>query len=395
MSHKMIDNLYSQCPEFFETSKFDGDLIDDNYVSIDIRSPDKPYIIGDNMVDDFYDESNEAQQLEELYEPNPNFNPEHLPEPHPVLIDSFTGGQTHTQFPGSPVMPTPTHHPTVDAMAFYLPFHRFPNWWGIYLVHEWVTWFADYIYHRSRSSVNARDCYSAARMYLYYHEHYHHRVESFATRLEITHRRALYTKSFHSLYQASLGTSSSTEESLAEANAYLQTMKQFNKASWNTKTGLELALEHFIKFSPPGYKEGILYLSPKKHKAKEQEFAEDNLQAGVHGYVRKNPVIWSSAAYMFRGIASRSSPCKYLIRRSASILSRSPLAKPRFSGRQFLKKLRKLGCKLVRHGSKHDQWEGPNGKKTFVPRHSTEMKTGTISSILKAFGLTMEQLQTA
>lgn len=31
--------------------------------------------------------------------------------------------------------------------------------------------------------------------------------------------------------------------------------------------------------------------------------------------------------------------------------------------------LRQQGCQLVRQGSKHEVWEGPNGRRATVPRH--------------------------
>ncbi|MFL2905602.1 MAG: type II toxin-antitoxin system HicA family toxin [Limisphaerales bacterium] len=78
-----------------------------------------------------------------------------------------------------------------------------------------------------------------------------------------------------------------------------------------------------------------------------------------------------------------------------SILTRTPLAKPRYKMKQFLKKLKKLGCRFVQHRKKHDEWEGPNGRRTTIPRHSVEMAPRTMRSILSAFGLSMEQLQSA
>jgi predicted RNA binding protein YcfA (HicA-like mRNA interferase family) len=406
MAEKDISILQIESPELFQSKDLDGERIDDGYVCIDIPNPDKPYVLDDFREDlsnypgtqSYVEEEDEARNIEELYEPNPNFNPDIWPQNDPVLIDVFSGGKTPGGFPGAPSLPDIPGSPPSDAMAFYLPFHFFyPHWWGIYLVQEWVQWFADFIFHNSRGSLPPRTCYSAARLYLYYHEHYHHRVESFATRLEIVHRTALYKTSFLDLYKRTIGRSSCREESLAEANAYLRTMNQFKSAGYTTKANLENALEDFMIKSPPGYKEGLDYINPKKrHKECQSEFAEQNLAlAHLPGYRSKDPKIWDSAAYMFRGIVDRRTRCKYLINRNASILTRSPLAKPRYKMKQFEKKLRKLGCQFVKHKRKHDEWEGPNGKRTVVPRHSVEMAPGTMNSILKAFGLSMDQLRSA
>jgi len=55
---------------------------------------------------------------------------------------------------------------------------------------------------------------------------------------------------------------------------------------------------------------------------------------------------------------------------------------------ELLKKLKKNKIRLIRHGSRHDIYYSPITDKEFpVPRHSTEIKTGTLHSILKDAGL--------
>tara|TARA_Y100000588_G_scaffold33831_1_gene32853 strand:- start:114 stop:1322 length:1209 start_codon:yes stop_codon:yes gene_type:complete len=402
MAEKDIGVLKIESPELFQGVDLDGDRIDDDYVFIDIPEPDKPYVTEENAGVDsnypFADDSDEAQIIEELYVPDPDFSPDIWPEPDPGIIDIFSGGELEGKYPGAPSSPPPPGSPSSDTMAFYLPFHFFyPTWWGIYLVQESVQWLADYVYHKSKGNCSPRTCYSAARLFLYYHEHYHHRVESFATRLEVTHRTPLYKTSFLGLYKSTIGTSSCLEESLAEANAYLKTLSHFRLPDSRTKSHLKKAFEDFISSAPPGYREGLDWVVPRgRYKEGESLFAEENLQlAGFGGYKKKRPRIWDSASYMFRGMVDRRTRCKYLIKRSASILTRTPLAKPRYKMKQFLKKLKKLGCRFVQHRKKHDEWEGPNGRRTTIPRHSVEMAPGTMRSILRAFGLSMEQLQSA
>nr|DAJ26346.1 MAG TPA: hypothetical protein [Caudoviricetes sp.]DAM38943.1 MAG TPA: hypothetical protein [Caudoviricetes sp.]DAR42360.1 MAG TPA: hypothetical protein [Caudoviricetes sp.]DAS84637.1 MAG TPA: hypothetical protein [Caudoviricetes sp.] len=48
------------------------------------------------------------------------------------------------------------------------------------------------------------------------------------------------------------------------------------------------------------------------------------------------------------------------------------------------RRLRDAGCILSRHGKKHDKWMNPTtGKSEFVPRHASEVATGTAQKILK------------
>ena len=56
---------------------------------------------------------------------------------------------------------------------------------------------------------------------------------------------------------------------------------------------------------------------------------------------------------------------------------------------ELTKWLKRAGCRIVEHGTRHDVWYSPvSGKKLQVPRHkSKEIKTGTADAILKDAGL--------
>lgn len=48
------------------------------------------------------------------------------------------------------------------------------------------------------------------------------------------------------------------------------------------------------------------------------------------------------------------------------------------------KRLRDAGCVLSRHGKKHDKWLNPaTGEAEYMPRHASEVATGTAQKILK------------
>ncbi len=59
---------------------------------------------------------------------------------------------------------------------------------------------------------------------------------------------------------------------------------------------------------------------------------------------------------------------------------------------ELLKILKKNRCLLVRHGSNHDIWFSPKTNRQFpVPRHKTEIKMGTVKSILRDVGFENEK----
>ncbi|MBO9534650.1 MAG: type II toxin-antitoxin system HicA family toxin [Solirubrobacteraceae bacterium] len=52
--------------------------------------------------------------------------------------------------------------------------------------------------------------------------------------------------------------------------------------------------------------------------------------------------------------------------------------------RDLERHLERSGCERIRHGSKHDVWQGPSGRST-VPRHR-EIPTGTARKICEQLG---------
>jgi mRNA interferase HicA len=55
--------------------------------------------------------------------------------------------------------------------------------------------------------------------------------------------------------------------------------------------------------------------------------------------------------------------------------------------KEFIKQLKKEGCILLRHGSRHDIYKNPaNGKKQPVPRH-TEIDEQLVKHIKRYLGI--------
>ena len=55
---------------------------------------------------------------------------------------------------------------------------------------------------------------------------------------------------------------------------------------------------------------------------------------------------------------------------------------------ELIKLLKRNGCRLDYHGKRHDMWYSRKTDKVFpVPRHKTEIATGTLKSILKDSGI--------
>ena len=56
---------------------------------------------------------------------------------------------------------------------------------------------------------------------------------------------------------------------------------------------------------------------------------------------------------------------------------------------EMVRYVKKHGCKLLYHGTRHDVWINPKtGGRTEIPRHrSKELPTGTANQILEDLGL--------
>ena len=65
---------------------------------------------------------------------------------------------------------------------------------------------------------------------------------------------------------------------------------------------------------------------------------------------------------------------------------------PRVSARAFARVLQRAGFRLVRQSGSHAFFRHPNGRIVNVPMHVGDMKTATIAAMLKASGLTVEEL---
>lgn len=112
-----------------------------------------------------------------------------------------------------------SYYPPPDAFAFYLPFHYFyPKWWGVYLVLEPTLELAEFIRAQAGGILSSAESLAATRIFLYAHEAFHHIVESFGTRLEVTHRKPLFKEGFDRLYKRVYGSDACLEEALATAS---------------------------------------------------------------------------------------------------------------------------------------------------------------------------------
>jgi hypothetical protein len=214
-------------------------------------------------------------------------------------------------------------YPTPDAFAFYLPFHRYPeSCWGIYITPEGVLFYAAELARRTRTLSYAQ-CRVVARLFLYYHEFFHHVVESFATRLEVDRRQPLYSGPFEQLYRAQWKAGDVDEEALANGYA-LQRVKKTLAGKWSKVARREVveALIDIVARMSFGYERGADLVAELAHVKARCDFAEKNY-AEYDGSRTKHPAIWLSADNMFRGLENVKTQAWYFVPMGAHLSRRA------------------------------------------------------------------------
>jgi len=216
--------------------------------------------------------------------------------------------------------------PASDCLAFYLPFHYFGSkWWGIYLIRDGVKRLALRIYRSSGGAgfIDARRAVTAARIFLYHHEHFHHRVECFSVRFELILRKPCYGPIFEVLYRANKNTAHWSEEGLANAEALDKVWEKTGRMHYR----MQDALVDFVDRSPPGYNLGTSLTGDRGRRIRE-EFAEIHQAACNPGTPALPSALWASTPHFLTGISNVTSRVNYIVPSKSRIAMRTPLGHP-------------------------------------------------------------------
>ncbi|MDA7513597.1 hypothetical protein N8505_03155 [Akkermansiaceae bacterium] len=238
---------------------------------------------------------------------------------------SALGPLVGANHPGAPVVAPPGCPPPPDANAFYLPFHYYPRWWGIYLFPDGVLRVAHEVARHDSYSLQWPYYWLSARFFLYAHEFYHHRIESLASRLEVSHRAAAYRTGFQAFYDLHKGTDAWLEEGLANAYALQRIKKCFSKMP-TIRDQLLNSYRHYIQAGQAGYRRGWDWHYPKEFKAHESKLAEESLTTSFPVLPKLSPQIWETGSFMTRGFGTIKSRIHYLIPRNKPLHKRKPLS---------------------------------------------------------------------
>lgn len=367
-----VDILWNELPSLFQIEQLPPGW-DDQWIAIPIDSPESA-VFESSPEQELFSESLVLSETIAL----PSDSRVNLPAP---ISGTFPGALQNNH--NSP-------NPPPDAFAFYLPFHYFyPKWWGIYLLADGVRQLGEILYQCAGGKLAEADCRTSARIFLFGHEQFHHSVESFATRLEITHRLPIYKEGFEKYYQRTRSTPEWLEEALANASAYRRVTKAYSKEPAKRRI-VEAALQRYIENSPPGYNQGMKYVKKLRFDDGEDKLAETGHRESCLNTPQAAPSLWKAFGHGFHPFRKRGSRVVYLVHRDSPIAHRSGLGGRYLRYREVVRRLREQGCLFVREGKgSHEIWRGPNQRTFPVPRHPADFKIGTLAGILRQAGLQM------
>jgi hypothetical protein len=311
-----------------------------------------------------------------------------LGRPRPKALDRFRR-KIKGVFPGGPAgIGADSIVPPPDALALYLPFHRYPDLWGIYLLDAGVASLGRDLAALARlrgQSLSLLDARRAAVTYLFHHEAYHSAVEGFALRAELPLRKPVYKAGLRSLFTRPWTAGEPHEETLATAYGIRQLRSNLRLPEPLLEVVTQ-SLRIYMAFCPPPYREGIKFLDDERFNDLERRFMEEAIRCSAAKALPASA--WTMGTYLMTPLLQRNRRYSWICDR-ADFYKRSRLAVHYFRRRDVLSCLERLAGAATQAGGRHLHLVRTlsNGKfrRTQVP--SGEVHRGTLAGMLKDLDL--------
>ncbi|MDB4781141.1 hypothetical protein OAG37_01425 [Akkermansiaceae bacterium] len=269
-----IENLRIDFPGHFKNKDLE---ISTDYVRIPVDEPNPIYFPKDERRE--FDEGLDPSEIidRELARWDPS---EDLPSVPfgPKDREIFGGHPGGLQEDSEDRSPEGTSTTNIDVLAFYLPFHLFRDWWGIYITPEGILRIRKEMqpfFHQH--NIHPIEQVKLAKQLLYHHEYYHHAVESFATRLEAIQNYPCFLNGFIPQYRKTVGTSDCLEEICANSYSREKLLKNC-KALGVPRADFVSAINDWFARQPAGYNEARLTNGSWPRKLRPQLY-EDYVQS--------------------------------------------------------------------------------------------------------------------
>jgi len=296
--------------------------------------------------------------------------------------------------------------PAEPYCAWYCPIHFFGNDWGIYLrdncvleVAELIAGFIDWRKVELSIREIEKQLLRSGFYVLFFHEQFHHKVESLGFRLLVTTGEDRYRDYKKKVYQKTHMTSDCLEESLANAECYrrLSEDRYSKRLDPSIRRGLRAFLEISIPLQPPGYAEGAHY------------FRREDFQEGLHRLQSQilegtlSPVtpagMWEIAPDVIRSLFDINEEIYLIVPRGDQPIFDARLVDPGFttSSKELIRALTvHYGFEVIPNGGKgsHVKLKKDGLKDSLsIPGQRDDVSRGVLKQVLRVFGnLPMSEL---
>ena len=295
---------------------------------------------------------------------------------------------------GTKSPPPPT---SVDALAWYAPIHRFGLSWGIYIYEASVidvaaqigTYLMPGIINRPGIT---KQLVRMALSVLYLHEAFHHKIESFATRLEVVKRQKVFFPYQQNVYRKLIGTDELIEEALACTEMYVRLKERTYRQgiSDSVYEATTAMLRDWIPSLPPGYRMAETVLNGNSSFEEERNGLLCQVNEGAINFTQ-NHYEWDIATQMTRGLFSWREIAYVLIPRGTKSLipwfSRD-ITSLSISTRDLEKLIRRFGYSEIQGGKgSHRKFVHDTRPTIILPYARESLSLGVLRSVARSLGV--------
>lgn len=290
-----------------------------------------------------------------------------------------------------------------DVCAWYQPIHFFAHDWGIFIREDCLIKQASRIaafLPPSYQPLMSRAQYAtmllkASFAAFYFHEHFHHKVESFGIRLHVVSGVSKYLPYKKNVYRKYLHTDDCLEEALANAESYLrfQSRPYTSILDQQVIRAVRDYLSETFPFDPPGYRMATNYLSSApfshgSHLLQSQILEATNLPL-------MNPNDWTASPQMMRSFFNFKSNIYSVVSRGTRTVLPTKILPKSCSTQTLIKIFQSRGYSIVQGGKgSHVKLRNAVGETMIIPGNRKDLSIGVLNSALKSIGLSIGDLST-
>lgn len=288
-----------------------------------------------------------------------------------------------------------------DVCAWYQPIHYFAYDWGIFIREDCLIRQASRIagflpqsnYPTLSRAKYATMLLKASFAAFYFHEHFHHKVESFGIRLHVVTGTSKYLPYKKNVYRQFLRTDDCLEEALANADSYLR----FHAKPYTSILDQKIIratrdyLSETFPFDPPGYRMAANYLSNASFSAGSNLLQSQILEASNSPL--KNPNDWTASPQMMRSFFNFKSNIYSVVSRGNRTILPTKILPKSCSTQTLIKIFQSRGYSIVSGGKgSHVKLRNATGETMIIPGNRKDLSTGVLNSALKSIGLSIGDL---